>query len=93
MAYLASMAITPPIDLSAAVAPTLRFFGTVQSLSNNDCGNIWVRVGTEPWTLHTASLPYTGTHAGYDCWMGITTAVSRCQVSGRVTLESLARLG
>ena len=71
MAYLDNMAISPTIDLTGAVAPTLRFFGTVQSNSNNDCGNIWIRSGTEPWAHQTASLPYTGTHASYDCWMGM----------------------
>jgi hypothetical protein len=51
----------------------LRLFGTVQSTSNNDCGNVWIRSGAGPWAHQTTSLPYTGNHAGYDCWMGMAS--------------------
>jgi len=72
--YTADRAETPPIDLTGAFAPVLRFYMWVYTEASWDCGNLWIDSGTG-FQHTTASVAYNGNEGGYACWEGTSTLV------------------
>ncbi len=64
---------SPPIDLTAAYTPTLRFYMWVNTESGYDCGALFIDSGTG-FQHTTASVAYNGNEGGFACWEGSTTS-------------------
>jgi len=76
--YDEDRAVSPPINLTTAVAPAARFQMWIYTETNYDGGNLWIGTnGGATWALVPTGLvtvPYNGYEGGYDCWVGSAMA-------------------
>ena len=71
--WTVDVAESPPIDLTSAFAPVLRFYMWVATEPNYDCGALFIDSGAG-FQHTTASVAYNGNHGGHTCWEGYTTS-------------------
>ncbi|NUO50651.1 MAG: hypothetical protein HOV80_17490 [Polyangiaceae bacterium] len=74
LAYASNHATSPALDLTSALAPTLRFWTWYQTESNYDAFNVKASTDGINFTLLTGVTPaYNGNIASEQAWMGSTS--------------------
>lgn len=71
-AYLSNLAISPPVNLTAASNPELTFYGWIAAEQCCDGANVWVKsTSSTVWTpLQNPSVPFLNNIAGQQAWTG-----------------------